>query len=102
MKRTCDFCGSQFVPVEKKQRFCSARCCHYYHNRIGNDHIQHAVKPPENRILRTFRCRQCGRVVYVTEKEDKRQRFCSVACSRNYHRHERRRDSGRASGGRAY
>ena len=85
ISRSCLYCGAMFTTSRKNKKFCSPRCCHYYHNRIGK---QHKVDDnTEARVLRDFACKQCGKHVYVTDSQDRRTEFCTAKCCRDYWRH---------------
>lgn len=83
--RSCLYCGALFSTSRKNKKFCSPRCCHYYHNRIGKQHKLDNFK--ETSVIREFLCKRCGKHVYVSDKLDRRTEFCSAQCCRNYWRH---------------
>lgn len=43
----------------------------------------------EGIVLREFTCAQCRKTVSVTNKFDKRRKFCSTVCEKRYWRHKR-------------
>lgn len=43
----------------------------------------------EGVVLREFTCAQCRKTVSVTNKFDKRRKFCSTVCEKRYWRHKR-------------
>lgn len=86
----CKWCKKIFIPSRQKQMFCSHRCSHYFHNRIGN---HTGIEPKPDSYVKKFVCAQCGKVVYIQdEKQDKRTRFCSSQCIRRYYRHSKKKE----------
>lgn len=49
----------------------------------------------ETPVPRTFECPRCGDVVTVTERSDRRMRFCSAYCEREFWRHRERYERGK-------
>lgn len=85
--KVCPYCGATFKTKNLNKKFCSDRRCHYYHNRVGNNHISNS-----QHVIREFLCKECGKHVYVSDKLDKRTEFCNAKCCRNYWRHKRDRN----------
>lgn len=80
MKRNlvCPECGCTFETEDHRRRYCSARC----RRKAGRyKEIKHEEKEGAP-VLREFNCKNCGRLVRVTERSDRRSSFCSVACER--------------------
>ncbi len=85
--KTCLYCGTSFSSTISNKKFCSPRCCHYFHNRIGLVH-----KSDGGRVIREFMCKECGKHVMISDTKDRRTEFCNVQCCRNYYRHRRERN----------
>ncbi len=88
MKRqvVCLVCGSEFTADRVTQKYCSPACRRYAHRHGMNDH-KHSSRKKE--ALRTFRCLKCRKKVRVTERGDRRTKFCSSHCERLYWKHSR-------------
>lgn len=88
MKRQalCPVCGTEFTAGRVTQKYCSSYCRRYAHRHGVNNH---ETPPPKKPALRTFRCVKCGRLVRVTERTDKRTKFCSSYCERLYWKHSK-------------
>lgn len=86
MKRParCLVCGKAFAADRITQKYCSPFCRRYAHRHGMNDHApaRQGTEP-----LRTFRCVRCGVLVKVTDRNDRRQKFCSARCERLYWKH---------------
>ncbi len=54
-------------------------------------------------VLRFFTCARCGRVILVTDENDRRRKFCSPHCERMYWKHKKKSGTPRtATFGAAY
>ena len=86
MKRQilCPVCGKEFTAIRVTQRFCSTSCrlWSYRHNPRSNESTLNREK-----VIRTFQCLKCGRIVYVADPADRRTKFCSSHCERLYWKH---------------
>lgn len=78
----CDECGKTFIAREAKQRFCSPACKNKYHHHKRHD-VVHRPSPGKP-ILREFRCKNCGDLVRVTDRRDRRKKFCTQTCQDYY------------------
>lgn len=90
MKRTaiCPVCGKEFTAGRRTQLYCSSHCRRYaYRHRILPSPVQSGAET----ILRTFRCLQCGTIVRIIQKSDKRVKFCSPHCERLYWKHSKKK-----------
>lgn len=85
----CVICGKKFEACRSTQKYCSAACRRYANRHGGNDHAEFPV-PVEKPVIREFRCLKCGKIVYVTEPEDCRLKFCSQRCEKAYWKHSKR------------
>lgn len=75
---TCPECGLTFVTEDHRRRYCSAKCRRKAGRYKEILHEEQEGVP----VLREFTCKNCGRLVRVTERSDRRSSFCSVACER--------------------
>ena len=75
----CKQCGREFPQMTVVQKYCSSACGAKYRR-------THDMKAEYPSI--SFRCAKCGRMV-VTDgtSQDKRTRFCSAECEKNWWRH---------------
>ncbi|WP_143747171.1 MULTISPECIES: hypothetical protein [Megasphaera] len=86
MKRQaiCPVCGKEFTADRSTQRYCSDLCRRYaYRHRDEAPPAQRAC----GKTVRSFRCLRCGTLVSVTNRADKRVKFCSPRCERLYWKH---------------
>ena len=60
-----------------RSKFCSAHCEKLY--------WKHKKKTEPEAGAYTFRCKQCGALVTVTEARDRRTVFCSEECRKRWH-----------------
>lgn len=83
--RNCEYCGTTLpADAAPRKRFCSAECERrsYYEGRRDKDHAREEAE--EGIPLREFSCEQCGHWVRVMSKSDRRFRFCSAKCEKEF------------------
>ena len=89
MKRTaiCPVSGKEFTANRRTQLYCSSHCRRYayrHRDEISSESVGYVS------ALRTFCCLRCGTIVHVTQREDKRVKFCSPHCERLYWKHSKK------------
>ena len=65
-------------PRDMRSKFCSVHCEKLY--------WKHRKKTAPEAGSYTFRCKQCGALVTVTEARDRRTVFCSEECRKRWER----------------
>ena len=48
----------------------------------------------EGIVLREFTCAQCEKTISITNRFDKRRKFCSTVCEKRYWRHRKKKEAG--------
>lgn len=86
-KAKCPVCGAMFTAERISQKYCSALCRRYAHRYGLNDHEAAMEDKP---VLRVFNCVKCDRLVRITDRSDKRTKFCSSRCERLYWKHSKK------------
>ena len=86
----CAVCGKEFEPKRVNQKYCSYTCRRYANHHGGKDHIGIECVLPAQPVIRQFYCLKCGNIVYVTDQEDCRTKFCSQQCEKRYWKHSKR------------
>ena len=90
--KKCPECGNSFVTeIPYKIFCCKEHSDRYYHNH-GKEHDFNSTSP----IIRSFECRECKKIVYVTDTTDKRYVYCSQKCEKEYWRKKTRRNYSKA------
>lgn len=75
----CLYCNSEFTPLSTTQKYCCLWCGTRYREMID-------IKTEYP--VRTFICRHCGKQVTTDgTSKDRRIKFCSKKCTKNYHKH---------------
>ena len=93
--KCCPDCGAYFTPRSRRQRFCSPQCLINYYHHTGNKHDEPQAGAE---ILRSFHCRNCGRLVEVAEQRDRRTVFCCQPCEKKYWRDRTRHSNSKHEG----
>lgn len=77
MIKICPNCGKGFLAKTYTQVYCCPKCGVEY--RAKGEHAKYPVI--------TFNCACCGRLVTTDGEKDKRTRFCSHDCEKQFYRH---------------
>lgn len=83
----CAVCGKEFEPKRVSQRYCSYTCRRYANHHGGKEHPIGGDTFPGQPIIRKFHCVKCGKLVYITDQNDCRTKFCSQQCEKRYWKH---------------
>lgn len=86
-QRVCIVCGKRFDVWRVTQRYCSAKCRRYANR---HDELCTYNKDEEGeKVLWSFSCVKCGKIVEVRSPNDRRTKFCSRRCEKLYWKHSR-------------
>lgn len=91
--RQCPQCGTYFIAHQSNQKYCCFACKRYHERHAEPEHPEDEALT-DAPVLRTFRCKNCGKWISVTRETDKREVFCSRKCEKNFYK---RRPSERAA-----
>lgn len=88
MRKICPVCNSFFEAKNKRQIYCSEHCRKVHHKLVYYDANRKVKYNNLNgKIIRKFICRNCYKMVVVTDKKDKRKKFCCPRCEKLYWKH---------------
>lgn len=91
MKKICPVCGTTFETRGNYHIYCSAHCRKVHHKKVYYDKTrQQPTVEPGKRILRSFNCNKCHKLVLITSEKDRRTKFCSPRCEKLYWKHPRK------------
>ena len=79
----CENCGRQIIDPRPTQKYCCLECqgqAYYLRNTFRR------IPRPGEKVIREFYCRQCGGLVQVVDKDDRRTVFCCAEHERKYWR----------------
>ena len=90
--KICPVCHKAFESRGRHHIYCSAHCRKAHHKVVyydknrtvdwqNNDEVQ------SKKVIRHFVCKKCHKVVAVTDKKDRRQKFCCPHCEKLYWKH---------------
>lgn len=87
MKKVCPICNKLFEAKKKSQLYCCVYCRKIHHKRVYYDKNRDMPIYEFEKILRVFECKKCKKIVLVTNKLDRRTKFCSPRCEKLYWKH---------------
>ena len=88
MEKICPVCHKVFEVTGNNHVYCSVRCRKQHYSKVYYEaKPKEAAEKAGGEEIRRFRCCKCHKLVIVTDKKDKRRKFCSPVCEKRYWRH---------------
>lgn len=89
MEKICPVCHKIFEAKGKHHIYCSVHCRKIHHKLVYYD--KSCIIKWENdvntSVIRKFTCKNCHKIVEVTDERDKRRKFCCPHCEKLYWKH---------------
>lgn len=88
MEKICPVCHRIFEAKGKHHLYCSVHCRKIHHKLVYYDKNRKTEYDNSGgEVIRKFVCHNCYKLVIVTDKKDRRSKFCCPHCEKLYWKH---------------
>ena len=86
--KRCPVCNKYFNAITNQQIYCCSHCRKIHHKKVYYDKNRlipnYEIGAP---IIRQFVCKKCHKLVSVSDKKDRRTKFCCPQHEKLYYKH---------------